>query len=266
MLDADCVNFFMSKSNLFLLGGIGNQLFQLNQAYKLSLLGNKVVVDTSWYKHSSDDPELGRYLLTSNGAELLQYFPFVDHVSTLPASLKFFLRCLHRVNRNSDIHIHLLGCRYSYGYFQDFSSVDDIFREFVISYLSSQQFSRFIPSSSFVSLHLRCGDRISEFDSRNASSLYMHAQRASNRLTNGRLLVLSDSSHVRSQFPSIGVSYPNYSFRNPLEASLCDLSLMMSSVQIYSNMDSTFSYWASVLSSKSRFTLSGFDSPVFSYC
>ena len=236
------------KACVYLVGGLGNQLWIFLYAYHLLEYNDVVYIDSSWYHPGA------RFLFNPN--RKLRHFHF-SLFSNLSNRLLFrsnlFYSFLYRFT-NIWILVSLVKrlLNIHYGYFQFSTLIDFKFLEGVRSSLHnfvSENYEHSVYEwffcNDYDSVHLRCGDR-GEIDN---FLLYSYLSGIM-PILDSQVCILSDNHDFAVSSAKL---FPSSKTVIVLPANLSneifDFFVMSHSKSVFSIRDSTFSYWAQTLAS-----------------
>ena len=143
---------------VFLMGGLGNQLWIINYAFNLTLNSDKVIIDDSWYQDYSKLFFNKKRVIRNSYSEIFRGISdkFIFYNSPLSLLKYRFIKSLNLRNYEK-----------FYSYYQTDITINKDFKrrlsKLLISYLSKKQKlmlkEKFNFLSKKISLHLRIGDK-----------------------------------------------------------------------------------------------------------
>lgn len=230
---------------VFLMGGLGNQLWIINYAFTLTLNSDKVIIDDSWYQNYSKLFFNKKRVLRNSYSELFKGISdkFIFYNSPLSLLKYRFIKSSNPRNYEK-----------FYSYYQNNITINKDFKKRVskslISYLSKKQKlilkEKFNFLSNKISLHLRIGDkglpRKKEIDF--IESLLKKIK------PKEELILFSDSQKDAEEF--IKKFLDNKLLFLEGEDEIFNMVLLAFCKKTIILRDSTFSFWGTTLSNELR--------------
>jgi len=228
---------------IFLMGGLGNQLWIINYAYTLTLINDKVLVDESWYQIYS------KYFFNKKRALRNSYSQIYKGISekiifySSPYSLIKY-RFIKLLNYKKFEKI--------YSYYQSDINISDNFKKkiskLLLSSLSAEQKNQLKNKSKFlnekISLHLRIGDK----GLPSSKEVKLIIPLLKKIKTNEELILFSDSQEEARKF--IRNFIDNKLLFIEGEDEIFNIILLAFCQKTIILRESTFSFWGKTLSNE----------------
>lgn len=229
----------MKKTSIIdLKGGLGNQIFILSLAHKLEVLGNKVLIDLSFYDQKHDYPR---------NIELdLEKFNFKTINLKHNKLFEIFDNCIHEISI-SDLKNIKNYSRFK-GYYQDCLFIDK-------NYLKNKLELNTNSNSNSLMIHMRKGDYIKLNEDLKNNYFINAISNFSNTIDDLEIDIFSDDDKIDTRFISNrGIKINNIVTQN--NKSPLDTLREMVSYENFIISNSTFSFFAAFLgeTEKSKIT------------
>lgn len=251
----------MTKCNLILMGGFGNQLFQINHSMVLGFAAPDIFLDVQYYRNDSYKREI----------VLLSVSRF--RVQRLSRSIVFFLKFLRflrgifltftspKASKDICLSFPFPSRTFLYGYFQNPVSISIDLLSTLDLWLMRQYQSRISDSSwligcakmnSTLVFHCRGGDYIncskaSSIYCRLGSDYYSEALRIAQESERVKVVIIVTDDARHSEY-ILGKLEGNFS-SHVISSSLADDMFLMSRAKNLVIANSTFSLWSAYLCS-----------------
>ncbi len=255
----------MSKSNLIIHGGLGNQLFQFFFALnKLNGDTKSLRIIIAKKKHSYQLEIFD--ILKSDKIEDIQiirinsiFYKLISKINYLPTFILKKISFLITDNNSFSLLKSKKEPFLIYGYFQDLRLINEqIVSDFIFEDLKANNYCN--SNGSTLGIHIRRGDYLNKdhLSTHGLISIKYLIEKCADVLVNFRTVKIYSDSDIKNEFLKYIKIYLGNEYLKRSSLSFCfdnkvsdkDVFLDMAKNDILISTNSTFSYWAGFISSK----------------